>query len=136
MLSFYGHSDDCIKIEGDIIEELDGSDEWTEFEIGDATTGMVVALRYAKRGWEFLIGALGNDESIAFPFVTTVVRKHGYNSLGLEVYCPSGTPVRCGTRTWNTPPSLDLVKSIVVAHASRDIDSEDAMDRLSSMFKG
>lgn len=131
MLTFCGHSDDVFMVEGDISDELHEG----EVHIGTAERGLVISGEYGKRGvWEFTLSGFGEDPCPE-PFPTRVLRKHEY-SLAIEVDCPKGTPMRCGTKTWNTPPSLDVVQTIVKAHGARDIDSDDAMERLGDLFRG
>jgi hypothetical protein len=132
MLRFYGHSDDCFMVEGDISDELPGGgDEWVEVEIGDAEKdrrGLVVAGRFGPHGWEFAVRGLG-DEPIASPYPTKIIRRHG-SSLAVEVDCPEGTPVRCGPMWWNVKPGLDDVRRIVAAVKAGDIEADEAFELL------
>lgn len=92
-LRFYGHSDDCAEIDGDISDEIGCYDKGVRFRIGDASGGVLVTMQYAPGdGGVWRLSAEQIDEGIVCPWPIRIEHQHAY-SLALVVDCPPGAPV-------------------------------------------
>lgn len=96
--SFYGHSDDCAEVDGDIREEIGCYDGEVRWRVGDAGGGVFVTASYGRGDgsvWAFTVEQI--DEDIAVPWPISIKPEHGY-SLRVNVDCPAGTPLAYATR--------------------------------------
>lgn len=98
MIRIYGHSDDCIEIEGDVDEELGAYSRPRCITVGGEDGGVEVWVEYAPERtkgavWHFTIGLI--DEDVPCPWPIRIEPKHGYSQQAV-IDCPAGTPVDFG----------------------------------------
>jgi hypothetical protein len=92
MIRIYGHSDDCICLDGDIVDEVGAYDEGRTITIGGEGEGLEVRAEYVGV-WKFTLNQV--DADVPVPWPIRVETEHGY-SLAVVIECPPGTPV-----TWD-----------------------------------
>jgi hypothetical protein len=88
-IRIYGHSDDCIEIEGDVDDELGAYDRERCITVGGEGEGIEVRVSYHGT-WRFAVSMI--DEDVPCPWSIRIEPKHGY-SQQVVIDCPPGTPV-------------------------------------------
>jgi hypothetical protein len=92
MIRIYGHSDDCVEIRGDVIDELSAFDRTRIITIGGEGAGVELHAKYAGT-WEFTVKLI--EEDVPCPWPIRIEPKHGY-SQQVVIDCPPGTPLDFG----------------------------------------
>lgn len=97
MLRIYGHSDDCIEIEGDVREEIYANDDEAVLLVGRDDAGVVVTVTYAPRlgvgVWRVGFEPIDEEVPIPWPVRVELEPEKGYSAVGV-IECPPGTLVR------------------------------------------
>lgn len=88
MIRIYGHSDDCIEIEGSVKDEIGAWDKPRAITITDRIgQGVRVLAQYAPGDaavWRFSVEQL--DEDVPVPWPIRITPAHGY-SVAVEIDC-------------------------------------------------
>jgi hypothetical protein len=102
MIKFYGHSDDCAEVDGDIKDEIACYASDVRFRLGGPGGGAIITMGYGDGEgavWWHRVAPI--FDGIPVPWPIRFEREHHY-SLGLIVDCPAGTPLTYATRTKGT----------------------------------
>lgn len=100
MIRIYGHSDDCLEVEGEFVGAENEFSCWQEIiklEIEDkaAGTGCVIVAEYARddRAAVWHIGVEPSDEDVPMPGIKVELYKNGYSPV-FVLDCSRGTTVK------------------------------------------
>jgi len=94
MLRIYGHSDDCVEIEGDVNDEIGAFERARVITIGGEGEGVIVRAAYAPDSsagvWRLSVELV--EEGVPCPWPIRIEPRHSY-SQQIVIDCPPGTPV-------------------------------------------
>ena len=126
MITISGHGDYTVFIRGDFRGSVGYYGDTSTITVGDKSGGIRVIAQFSlkRTTWRFSVEPI--DEGVPMPWAVRVLHEHRY-SLGIEIGCPPGTPVRYSGKVLNaklmkftTPEGICRVsKDIGIVHPKK-----------------